>query len=104
MSDVAIEIKAVKETRRRPLLNSTGVQIRRLLGYHHSLKDFLGRGEPAQAHARTQGLRERADVHDQSVLVQCGQRLESLAGVSKLAIRIIFENRNAVSDGKLNQL
>src|ERR1700690_268054 len=104
--DVLVEESITRDFVGHELSEGRSVQIRALLELRQ-LADDVGRSDdPSQAKPRSQRLRECAEVNDvangiavgaaQILAAEHDQRWKMLAFIAQLAIRIIFDNRNAI--------
>src|SRR5262245_30078876 len=94
---VAIEQLALTEPMHRRLDEGARVQVRELLGRLEPLQNGPGPDEPAQAQAREQDLRERADVDDDAAAVHRLERQGRRAAVVQATVEAVFDDRQLMA-------
>src|SRR5262245_9675805 len=100
---VAVEELALAEPVHRRLDEGTRVQVGQLLGSLEPLEDGTGPDEPAQAQAREQDLRERADVDDDSAAVDRFERQGRRATVVEAAVEPVLYDRHLMAGRRLQE-
>src|SRR5262249_16882688 len=103
-----VQVGRVIEAREHPgnrvLHQRAGVQVDRLLGNDEGGDDPLGRNPPADAQPGADRFGEGAQVDDQALAIQRGNRRTGLAAIAQLAIWIILEDRHPVATGDRQEL
>src|SRR5450631_1779770 len=105
--DVFVEESIAGDLVGYELREGRSVQVGTLLQLRQLADDLRGRDDPSQTKAGSQRLRECAQVNDvangiavvaaQVLAVEHNERRKVLAFIAQLAVRVVFDNRNAVA-------